>query len=262
MTARPVGGSDREGVARTLAAALATAWQSLEDARQSVLAAFRAGSRAPVLLELLTTFKDTVDRFLAQVDAAVADFVHRELPALYRLGAEQAAVALGTRFTWSAVHTQAVSALGADVSSGFRRRAREAARLGDAWYRAARKAVRDSSPGATSGDRPGTAAQAATALAGAGLAVVVYRGGSRMPASAWAEAAALAATAVTYNAGTLAQAADAGASAVEVFDGAECGWTSHRDPDRASGSVRSLGDAVQVPISHPRCQRTFVPLSV
>jgi hypothetical protein len=261
VTATPVGEVDREGVPRALAAVLTTAWQSLEDARQSVLAAFRAGHKTPALLTLLATFKDAIATFLATVDAAVSDFVHQQLPALYQLGAEHAAVAVGTPFTWSAPHTRALSVLAAEVSSGFRQRAREAARLGAAWYRAARQAARGGSSDTPSAEGPSTAARAATALASGGLAVVVYRGGARMPVGAWAEAAALAAAAVAFNSGTLAHAADAGASAVEVFDGAECGWSSHQDPDKASGTVRSIRDAAQMPISHPRCQRAFAPLA-
>jgi hypothetical protein len=44
---------------------------------------------------------------------------------------------------------------------------------------------------------------------------------------------------------------------VEVFDGEECGWEEHDDPDLADGSIRSLEDAADFPLSHPRCQRAF-----
>lgn len=44
---------------------------------------------------------------------------------------------------------------------------------------------------------------------------------------------------------------------VEVFDGPDCGWTYHDDPDLAHGSVRSLEAARRTPLSHPRCQRAF-----
>lgn len=44
---------------------------------------------------------------------------------------------------------------------------------------------------------------------------------------------------------------------VLVFDGPECGWTEHDDPDLADGSTRSLDDADEYPISHPNCQRAF-----
>lgn len=47
---------------------------------------------------------------------------------------------------------------------------------------------------------------------------------------------------------------------VEVFDGDECGWTEHDDPDLADGSTRPLTEADLYPISHPHCQRAFGPV--
>ncbi|MFF3919455.1 hypothetical protein ACFYZB_39715 [Streptomyces sp. NPDC001852] len=44
---------------------------------------------------------------------------------------------------------------------------------------------------------------------------------------------------------------------MEVFDGADCGWTSHKDPDKAGGTLRAVEKAAQWPISHPRCRRAF-----
>ena len=44
---------------------------------------------------------------------------------------------------------------------------------------------------------------------------------------------------------------------VEVFDGPDCGWTSHNDPDLAHGSIRTTADAKAHPLAHPRCQRAF-----
>ena len=69
----------------------------------------------------------------------------------------------------------------------------------------------------------------------------------------------MAKSAVVCNAGTLNRAHEAGGRFVEVFDGAGCGWTSHQDPDKASGTVWTLGDAAAWPISHPRCRRAFGP---
>ncbi|MBW8800050.1 MAG: hypothetical protein JF597_42645 [Streptomyces sp.] len=80
-----------------------------------------------------------------------------------------------------------------------------------------------------------------------------------MPVRAWAEAATLAKSAVAYNAGTLNRAREAGVQYMEVFDGAGCGWISHQDSDKAAGTLRTVEDAAQWPISHPRCQRAFGP---
>jgi len=49
-------------------------------------------------------------------------------------------------------------------------------------------------------------------------------------------------------------------SQVEVYDGPDCGWTEHNDPDLADGSTRTLDEAQAYPISHPHCQRAFGPV--
>jgi hypothetical protein len=76
---------------------------------------------------------------------------------------------------------------------------------------------------------------------------------------AWAEAATLAKSAVAYNAGALNRAREAGVRYMQVFDGAGCGWTSHKDPDKATGSPRTVEDTAAWPIPHPRCRRAFGP---
>lgn len=46
---------------------------------------------------------------------------------------------------------------------------------------------------------------------------------------------------------------------VRVYDGPDCGWSSHNDPDLAHGSTRTLNEAAATPLSHPHCQRAFGP---
>ena len=50
-----------------------------------------------------------------------------------------------------------------------------------------------------------------------------------------------------------------GMNTVEVYDGPDCGWESHQDPDKANGTTRSMNDALSMLISHPNCVRSFVP---
>jgi hypothetical protein len=68
------------------------------------------------------------------------------------------------------------------------------------------------------------------------------------------------------NAYALASAAaweDSGlVDSVRIFDGTDCGWTSHDDPDLANGSVRTLEEYKRQPLSHPNCQRAAAPVSV
>ncbi|WP_405021681.1 hypothetical protein OHV05_37010 (plasmid) [Kitasatospora sp. NBC_00070] len=89
------------------------------------------------------------------------------------------------------------------------------------------------------------------------LGHVVYRNGARVSVRVWAKAATLAKSGVAYNAGTLNKGREAGVQMVEVFDGANCGWTSHADLDKATRSLRTVDEAAEWPVSHPRCRRTF-----
>jgi hypothetical protein len=40
---------------------------------------------------------------------------------------------------------------------------------------------------------------------------------------------------------------------MQLFGGAGSGWTSHQDPDKSTGTLRTVEDAAAWPISHPRC---------
>ncbi|MGW0950062.1 hypothetical protein ACWD4O_47135 [Streptomyces sp. NPDC002623] len=102
-----------------------------------------------------------------------------------------------------------------------------------AFYQAVRDAARREVPLLAAGHT--TALQAAKALADRlaaehQLTYVIYLNGARMPVRAWAEAATLAKSAVAYNAGTLNRARQEGVTMLEVFDGADCGWTVQREP--------------------------------
>jgi hypothetical protein len=76
-----------------------------------------------------------------------------------------------------------------------------------------------------------------------------------------AQTIALTETATTYNLASSAAYRESGLiDEVEVFDGPECGWTEHDDPDLADGSTRTLDEADDYPTAHPNCQRAFGPV--
>ena len=68
---------------------------------------------------------------------------------------------------------------------------------------------------------------------------------------------ALTETGNAFNRSSMVGYAGAGVELVEVFDGPDCGWSQHNDPELAHGSIRKLADASKRPLSHPRCQRAF-----
>lgn len=69
----------------------------------------------------------------------------------------------------------------------------------------------------------------------------------------------------------LGYAANAGAAArykatglvlaVKVYDGDDCGWRGHNDPDKAHHSIRTLDEAEAHTLAHPNCQRAFGPIT-
>jgi hypothetical protein len=76
-----------------------------------------------------------------------------------------------------------------------------------------------------------------------------------------AQTIALTETATAYNLASSAGWRESGlVEQVLIFDGDECGWTFHDDPDLADGSIRDLDDFDDYPISHPNCQRAAGPV--
>ncbi len=256
----PLTPGDPDEVARRVGLVLEGAWQRLAEKQRAVLALVGVNARAPYVLATLEQFLAAIEDFQQRVDTEARTFVQRQLPWLYQEGAELSARAVGEQFVWNAMHTDALQSLASDSYGDFLRRSQEAQRMAASFYRAVRQVASEEVPLLATGGR--TATQAAMALAKRlaaeyQVSYVVYRDGARVPVRAWAEAATLAKSAVAYNAGTLNRAYEAGVRFVQVFDGPGCGWTSHQDSDKASGTVRSVEEAARYPIAHPRCQRAF-----
>ncbi|MGW4690957.1 hypothetical protein ACWEO1_01035 [Kitasatospora cineracea] len=225
---------------------LDSTWTRLAAAQAAVLAALARRRRAAVA-GALAAFASEVKAFHQATDRAVRDFALRTVPERYEAAARAAAASINRPFTWTPAHRATVNALTADTYTDLTLRIQEAVRAAAAFHRAARAAARR-------GLTPTSAAELAAAHP---LDRIVYRNGARMPVRAWAEAATHARTAVAYNTGTLAVAREHGIQHVQVHDGADCGWTSHPDPDKATRTLRTVEDAAQWPIAHPRCTRTF-----
>jgi hypothetical protein len=92
-----------------------------------------------------------------------------------------------------------------------------------------------------------------------GLAAVVYRDGSRHGLAEYARMAVRTKLAETWQLASFDLYRQAGVQYVEVSDGAGCGWSSHSDPDKANGSIRSLEEAGAYPLAHPNCARSSFP---
>ncbi|MEV0438428.1 phage minor capsid protein [Streptomyces spectabilis] len=258
----PLVPGDPDAIARRVAAVLEDAWLRLDAQQRAVLHRLARNPRRAHVAATLEEFKEAIRAFRGRVDDEARQFVRRQLPHLYEEGARAAAEALGATFAWTTFHRDALQSLAADSYADFLRRSQEAERMARQVYRAVRQAAREEVPLLAAGNMTGK--QAAKNLADKlakqhGLTHVVYRNGTRVPVRVWAEAATLTKSAVAYNAGTLNRTRQAGVCQVEVFDGGDCGWTSHQDPDKATGTLRSIEEAAEWPISHPRCRRSFGP---
>lgn len=70
-------------------------------------------------------------------------------------------------------------------------------------------------------------------------------------------------TAFAYNMAAAAGYRESGlVDEVLIFDGEDCGWLDHDDPDLADGSTRTLDEFEGTPLSHPNCQRAAGPVPV
>ncbi|MER7808269.1 hypothetical protein [Streptomyces sp900116325] len=78
----------------------------------------------------LREFQAAIADFQQRVDAEARAFVTRQLPLLYEQGVQQAAEALGGRFTWTLIHTEALQSLASDSYADFPRRSQEEAHGG------------------------------------------------------------------------------------------------------------------------------------
>lgn len=90
-----------------------------------------------------------------------------------------------------------------------------------------------------------------------GLRVVTYANGANHGLADYSGMVMRTTTAQSYNVGAVAAFDQTGVGWVEVFDGADCGLTSHDDPEKPNGRVYPVSAARDYPISHPNCIRSF-----
>jgi len=241
---------------------LAAAWRILTRAQSTLLTALARIRPGRTAYSAIRAAGEAFQRQVAAFDRAALGFVERwaatDLPSAYREGAltalEHADLPIA-RWAWTARHQAAITALSAQYYTDLIGRVREAVRRARAFLRDALTAAR----GRVDRIRqpwPGRA----RLLEDHPLGTVIYAGSARHPVESWARAAVAWQTYTTANSGMLRTCADeVGADWVEVRDGADCGWTSHHDDDRAAGTLRTIQDALAHPVAHPHCRREFRP---
>lgn len=241
---------------------LTAAWRILTRAQTRLLddiAGIRPGRSAS---SRIRTAQAVFQRSLADFNRAAGAFTERwaatDLPLAYREGAfgmlDRADRPRRT-WSWTARHQASITTLSSQYYSDLMGRLQEAVRRAQAFLRAAVEAARARASRFEYGpfDR-------ATLRNEHPLDTVIYANDARHPVEAWAGAAIAWQAVTTANAGAVATAYEQLAcTQVKVRDGADCGWTSHRDPDRADGTIRDIDDALAHPTAHAHCIREFLP---
>lgn len=238
---------------------LTRAWDILVIAQTRLLNALatippgRHGSGAR-LRAAVAAFNTSLGAFNRAAGAFAERWAATDLPFIYREGAYTMldnADRPHSMFTWTARHQSAVTAASAQYFADLSGRIQEAIRRARAFLRAVQDAARDTT---------GRVLDVEALRREHPLDTVIYANDARHPVNSWARAS------ITWQAVTTANTAAArtaldelGTSFVEVRDGADCGWTSHDDPDRANRTLRTVQDALAHPVAHPNCQRELLP---
>ncbi|MFF1574838.1 hypothetical protein ACFVWR_19025 [Leifsonia sp. NPDC058292] len=237
---------------------LRAAWLLLTNAQNRLLNAL--GSIPATRNGTSRRLRQAVDAFntsLGAFNRAAMAFAERwaatDLPLIYREGAFTLldnADRPQSLFSWTDRHRAAITTTSAQYYADFTGRISEALRRARVFLRAVQDAARTRigplDLDQLRRDHP--------------LGTVVYANNARHPVDAWARAA------ITWQAVTTANTAaartsldDLGVNYLEVRDGADCGWTSHDDPDKAHRTLRTVQDALAHPSSHPHCVRELLP---
>ena len=239
---------------------LRSAWAILTAAQTRLLTALtairpgRTSGGGARLRTAIATFNTSLGAFNRAAMAFAERWASTDLPVIYREGAWTLLENADRRtslFGWTGRHQAAVTAASAQYYADLTTRITEALRRARAFLRAAQDAARD--PGMNRVDTEALRRSHS-------LDTVVYANNARHPVEAWARAALTWQAVSTANTAAARTALDElGTEWLEVRDGADCGWTSHDDPDRANRTLRTVQDALTHPSAHPHCVRELLP---
>ncbi|WP_392892352.1 hypothetical protein [Streptomyces sp. LN699] len=248
---------------RTPPATLTAAWRILTTAQNRLLdtlAAIRPGRSASARIRAAQlVFQRAVADFNRAVGAFTERWAATDLPLAYREGAFgmlDRADRPRRMWSWTARHQASITNLSSQYYADLMGRLQEAVRRAQAFLRAAVEAAR----ARASRFEYGTFNRD-TLREEHPLGTVIYANDARHPVEAWAAPPVTGEAVTTANAGAVTTAYEQlGTTQVQVRDGAGCGWSSHKDPDRADGTIQSIDDALAHPTAHAHCVRVFAAL--
>jgi hypothetical protein len=243
---------------QALADELALLYRNVQDSLIAELERIAADTAQRRYRRRLNEQVRAIDQALDQVDTQARVYLSRRFPEVYQLGALEAARATGRPWTWSQLHTDAVSEIAnhtyADLLSATRYVRRDVKRF-------VRMAVRERTAFAVIGGQTATQAgrDLARTLAENRITAVRYRDGSRHTLGEYTQMVARTETALAYNAGTINASREAGVRYMRCLDGPACSLYSHNDGPLASGMVFTIEEANSYPTAHPNCARSWSP---
>lgn len=246
--------TDLEALSAQLRDAYQLAWNDITAEQARIASDPAKFARRARLREMQAAINERLD----QVDEQARAWLTDEFPAIYRSGAETAAGALAEAFQWNTIDADAVASLASDTFGELLAASDGVAESTKALIRRLGKeqSLLKAAAGKTA---PQAARDLRRLLEQNGIYSVRYRNGSKHGLAEYTDMLLRTKTAVASNSGALNFGRRAGTGWVEVFDGFGCGWSSHTDPDLANGSIRSVEEASNYTISHPRCRRSFGP---
>lgn len=244
--------ADAHALADPLAQAYAKAWDEIASWEQRL----RSDPRRESQRRRLEAARRGIEHDMGNLDDAAKEWLSNELPKVYLAGGIDALTG-GRGFAWNQTHQGAAQRLAnglhtdlLQATSNVRQSTKELIRqvASDQQLRLALTGQQT----AVSAGR-----EMARVLRAKGVTALVYANGARHGLAEYAQMAIRTTSAQAYNLGTLNANPDV--QLWEVFDGPNCGWTRHDDPQHANGMVVSRQQAEAQPTSHPNCRRSFGP---
>jgi len=241
--------ADAHALADPLAQAYAKAWAEVESWERKLVNNPKQEARR----RRLEATRRQIEADMGDLDEQSIEWLSNELPKVYLAGG----TAAGDDLIWNQVHQHAAQRLANGLHTDLLHATQNVVRSTKDLVRTVAKD--EQLRLALSGQETAVSAgrRMAQILKAKGVTALVYEDGSRHGLAEYSQMAIRTTTASAYNLGTLN--ATPGVGRYEVFDGPNCGWSTHNDPQRAHGLIVTREEAEAHLISHPNCRRAFGP---
>lgn len=260
----PLPETDPKRLREKVLAALSGAWQNALDEQDAILALKDTAPRVPYYraLERVKRFQGSIKAFQDEVDAQADDFLDM-IAGEYARGAKHTAKCVGVgQVVWGNMNEYAFQSLASDSYADLLLMSETAGKTSREFAKIVRSQAAQTIWASGTNE---TAIQAGRRfwkkLEENRIAVVIYRDGSRHQVADYAGMVARTKSKTAFNYGAMDMAESEDVQYMEVVDGPDCGWESHDSIDYADGSIRTLAECREYPLSHPNCKRSFIPVS-